>query len=194
MLNPEQNITFAFEKQSYLILEDKDLVEEYKLTGNQEIAAKLFVKYDYLVYGVCLKYLKNPEDAIDVVQDIYLQVVNKLKTHQVADFRPWLYVLTKNHCLDILRKKNKVNLQEFNPNIVYSDQIFHPDEVNDDGLMAKLLKCLDALPSEQRDCVHQFYFDKKSYKEICDDSNRNLNQVRSHIQNGRRNLKICMER
>jgi RNA polymerase sigma factor (sigma-70 family) len=175
-------------------LEDKDLVAEYKLTGDQQIAAKLFTRYDFLVYGVCLKYLKNPEDATDVVQDIYLQVVKKLKTHNVEAFRPWLYVLSKNHCLDILRKKNRTDFQEFNPNIVYSDQIFHPDEVHDDSMMVKLMNCLEGLPSDQKECVQQFYFDKKSYKEISDESNKNLNQVRSHIQNGRRNLKICMEK
>jgi RNA polymerase sigma factor (sigma-70 family) len=174
-------------------LEEKDLISQYKRSDDQKYLAELFKQYEHLIYGVCLKYLKDPDEARDTTQEIYLQVARKLKTHSVDAFRPWVYVLTKNHCFDILRRKKRFVEKEFQANIMYSGEVFHPDEVVDQEMLNKLSECIESLPKDQNRCIQLFYFDKLSYKEICQQTEFDLNKVRSQIQNGRRNLKLCME-
>jgi RNA polymerase sigma-70 factor (ECF subfamily) len=147
-----------------------------------------------LLFGVCLKYLKDPERAKDAVMQIFEELVQKLNKHEVDNFKGWLYKLTKNYCLMQLRTPKNLRTMEFKEDFMQSEE-----EVHLNGVMQKeenfkqLEKCMQTLSAEQRMTVELFYLQNKCYKEISDETGIEWNKVRSYIQNGRRNLKICME-
>ncbi len=146
-----------------------------------------------LVYGSCLKYFKNEEDAQDAVMDIYEKLTKKALTHKVEYFKSWLFVVTRNHCLEKLRRKSTRSDKESMAARMYSAEVFHPDTVNNDQQVQILRQCLKQLDGLQKRCVEMFYFKKMSYADIAQSLELRFNQVRSRIQNGRRNLKRCME-
>jgi DNA-directed RNA polymerase specialized sigma24 family protein len=86
---------------------DESLLKAYQASGDQAHLAALYMRYTDLVFGVCLKYLKERENAKDAVMSIYQELIKKLQTHNVDNFKSWLYVVAKNHCLMQLRKEKK---------------------------------------------------------------------------------------
>jgi RNA polymerase sigma factor (sigma-70 family) len=176
-------------------LPDKDLVEMFKTSGDLEVLAILFQRYMDLLYGVCLKYLKEPETAKDAVMQVFEELVQKLPKHQVDNFKSWLYTLAKNYCLMQLRTPKNLKTTEFNPDSMQSGEEMHLNGVmlKEENLQ-KMERCLQTLSAEQKVSVELFYLQNKCYKEIADITGLDWNKVRSYIQNGRRNLKICMEK
>ena len=148
-----------------------------------------------LLYGVCFKYLKDSETAKDAVMQIFEELVQKLNKHEVDNFKSWLYTLAKNYCLMQLRTPKNMKTVEFKADIMQSEE-----EVHLNGIMSKeenfykLERCMQTLSSEQKITVELFYLQNKCYKEIADTTGIEWNKVRSYIQNGRRNLKICMDK
>lgn len=172
---------------------EKERIAQYKKTGNQELIGSVYQPYMQLVYGVCLKYLKNQDDAKDAVMSIYEIVSKKIITNEVKAFRPWLYVVSKNYCFDQLRKKSNRFEKEKDAEFMYSEDVFHPNDTKETEL-SKLENCLESLENEQKKCVKAFYYNQKSYQLISEEMKISWNRVRSLIQNGRRMLKNCMEK
>jgi RNA polymerase sigma factor (sigma-70 family) len=171
------------------------LLLDFKQSGSQDVLAKLYLRYTDLVYGTCLKYLKNAETAKDAVMNIYEELHQKLLQHEVENFKSWLYVVTKNNCLMQLRKEKKMITLEFQPAIMQSEDFSHLDSVlAKEQEFKKLEQCLERLPAEQKQAIQLFYIENKCYNEIAEQTAMDWNKVRSVIQNGRRNLKICMEK
>lgn len=159
------------------------------------VLGELYQRYMELVYGVCLKYYKDPETAKDSVMQIFEELVPKLKKHEVDNFRGWLHQVAKNHCLMQLRTPKNLKTVEFKTDVVQSEQDVHLNGVLEkEENFKKLEYCLGTLSDEQRDTVKLFYLDGKCYNEIVEMTGLEWNQVRSLIQNGRRNLKNCMEK
>lgn len=174
---------------------DENLLRSYQDTGNQEDLAILYMRYSDLVLGVCLKYLKEREDAKDAVMNIYQELIHKLKTHTVDNFKSWLYVVAKNHCLMALRKNKKTVLVEFQPELMQSEDFTHLDDVlSKEREFKKLETCIASLNEEQNKIIQLFYLEGKCYNEIVTITGLEWNKIRSIIQNGRRNLKICMDK
>jgi RNA polymerase sigma factor (sigma-70 family) len=176
-------------------LPDKQLVEMFQSSGDLEVLAILFQRYMDLLYGVCLKYLKEPETAKDAVMQVFEELVQKLPKHQVDNFKSWLYTLAKNYCLMQLRTPKNLKTTEFKPDSMQSGEEMHLNGVmlKEENLQ-KMERCLQTLSAEQKVSVELFYLQNKCYKEIADITGLDWNKVRSYIQNGRRNLKICMEK
>lgn len=148
-----------------------------------------------LLYGVCLKYLKEPEAAKDAVMSIFEELAQKLQKHEVDNFKGWCYTLAKNHCLMQLRSSKRIRTRELKEDSVQSAEELHLNGIMEkEEHLEKLSKCLGALTPEQKTSVELFYLQNKSYKEIEMVTGLEWNKVRSHIQNGRRNLKICMDK
>ena len=176
-------------------LPDKELVNLFRTSGNMDVLAVLFQRYMDLLYGVCLKYLKQPETAKDAVMQIFEELVAKLPRHEVENFKSWLYTLAKNHCLMQLRTPKNLKTTEFNPDSMQLEEDVHLNgiQLKEDNLQ-KLERCLETLSTEQKKAVELFYLQNKCYKEIAEATGIDWNKIRSFIQNGRRNLKICMEK
>jgi RNA polymerase sigma-70 factor (ECF subfamily) len=176
-------------------LPDKELVNLFRTSGNMDVLAVLFQRYMDLLYGVCLKYLKQPETAKDAVMQIFEELVAKLPRHEVENFKSWLYTLAKNHCLMQLRTPKNLKTTEFNPDSMQLEEDVHLNgiQLKEENLQ-KLERCLQTLSTEQKKAVELFYLQNKCYKEIAEATGIEWNKIRSFIQNGRRNLKICMEK
>lgn len=176
-------------------LSDEDLIKAYKVDDDPTHVAALYGKYIELVKGLCLKYLKNGSDSDDAVMEIYELLVKKLKTHEVEHFKSWLYILSKNHCLGKLREnKKKSDWENDYLTTAHESSSFHPFEEDvKEQMLNKMEDCLEKLIDTQKVCVTRFYIKKESYKEISTSMSMSWNRVRSLIQNGRRNLKICIE-
>jgi RNA polymerase sigma factor (sigma-70 family) len=176
-------------------LPDRELVSLFRTSQNMDVLAVLFQRYMDLLYGVCLKYLKQPETAKDAVMQIFEELVAKLPKHEVENFKSWLYTLAKNYCLMQLRTPKNLKTTEFNPDSMQLEEEVHLNgiQVKEENLQ-KLERCLQTLSLEQKKTVELFYLQNKCYKEIAEATGIEWNKVRSFIQNGRRNLKICMEK
>lgn len=187
-------IALAFLKNILSADSDHELVRKYRSAGNIDTLGELYQRYMELVYGVCLKYMKEPEDAKDCVINIFEELVTKLKKYEVDTFKPWLYQLAKNHCLMKLRSK-KGNPVNIDIDVVHLSENIHLDGVMEKELrLTNMESCIELLPADQKQAIQLFYLGEKCYKEIAEATNTDINKVRSFIQNGRRNLKICMEK
>lgn len=180
---------------SHTTLTDNELVALYKRSEDLAVLGELYQRYMDLVYGVCLKYFKDPEAAKDAVMQVFEELVSKLKKHEVENFRGWLHQVAKNHCLMQLRTPRNLKTVEFRTELVQNEENVHLNGVLEkEENFRKLEYCLGKLTDEQRTAIKLFYLDGKCYNEIVEITGQEWNQVRSFIQNGRRNLKLCMER
>ena len=173
---------------------DADLLKQYHQEQNQQILAELYLRYADLVYGVCMKYLEDQEAAKDAVMNIYQELVEKAKSHNIDNFKSWLYVVAKNHCLMELRKNKRLHIVTFDWQGVQSEDFSHLESVMEkEQQLDRLEICIEGLNDEQKQTVKMFYLQNKCYNEISTATGFDWNKVRSLVQNGRRNLKNCME-
>ena len=175
-------------------LTDADLIALYKRSDGLEALGQLYQRYMDLVYGVCLKYFKDQEKAKDAVMQIFEELVIKLKKHEVDHFKSWLYQVAKNHCLMQLRTPKNLKTIELPASLMQTEENVHLNGVLEkEENFQRLEYCLTTLSEDQRKAVQLFYLEGKCYNEIVELMGQEWNQVRSFIQNGRRNLKTCME-
>ncbi|GAB2807039.1 MULTISPECIES: RNA polymerase sigma factor [Ferruginibacter] len=174
---------------------DKELVTAFKESGDTNYLSTLYQRYMDLVFGVCLKYFKDAERCKDAVMDIYEELNTKLKQHEVDNFKGWLHVLARNYCLMQLRSPRNMKTTEFNADFMQSAENTHlnGEVLEKESNFVKLEQCLDTLTEEQKQSVQLFYLENKCYNEIAAITGYDWNKVRSYIQNGRRNLKLCMD-
>lgn len=175
--------------------DDSALITAYKKSGDLEVLGTLYNKYMHLVFGVCFNYFKDEEQSKDAVMQIFEELVTKLKMHEVQNFKSWLHVLARNHCLMSLRKSSKNPTVAMEDNFVENGGFVHLDI--DDAKETQLTvmeKCMETLPEEQRKSVDLFYLQEKCYKEVAEITGYDMLKVKSYIQNGKRNLKICIEK
>jgi RNA polymerase sigma-70 factor, ECF subfamily len=175
------------------------LLKEYKSSGDLEVLGILYSRYMHLVYGVCLKYLQNRDDAKDAVMQIFEKLITELRQHDIKQFKSWLYVLTKNFCLMQLRSQKTTERRINNYKMDHVKSVesmleLHPIDKDDAEKDLPLKECLAKLNDEQQICIRLFYFENKCYREIAESLNMDEKKVKSHLQNGKRNLKICLEK
>lgn len=176
-------------------LSDDKLLEVYKKERQPDYFAELYKRYIPLVYGLCLKYLENKTDAQDAVMDIYEDLIEKVLIYEIRNFRTWLYSVAKNHCFKLRNKESKLIFVDFEQNIMENEADFTLlDREKSEEEEQALNFCLNELNIEQKRSVELFYFENKSYLDIVDITGYTLSKVKSHIQNGKRNLKNCILR
>lgn len=173
---------------------DEQLLADFRRSGSVRYLGQLYERYLPMVYGVCLKILKDAGKSEDATMAIYEELAKKVPEHQIDNFRGWLYVLARNHCLMEWRKAQRQPVQWVDSETLHRfDEAEAPFEFEFPLGQTSLEKCLETLSEVQRKIVQQFYYEDKSYKEIADLMQEDLGKIRSHIQNGRRNLKNCLE-
>ena len=174
---------------------DHDLVKIFRQHGDLAVLGTLYSRYMRLVYGVCFNFFKEDEQSKDAVMQIFEELVKKLRVHEVQNFRSWLHVVTRNHCLMILRKQSKQTMVSLDDSFVENTEFVHLDIDNVKEIQLTVMeKCMETLSEEQRVTVDLFYLQEKCYKDIADSTGYDLSKVKSYIQNGKRNLKICIEK
>ena len=178
--------------------DDDDLLRRFRRDGDIEILGRLYERYMVLVYGVCLKYLDDRDGAKDEVMNIFEKLVTTIPGQEIGNFRSWLYAVTKNHCLMLLRSRKS---EAAHRDVMLNDPTFfmekatemHPVEDDDTPDIARLEECVEKLRDEQRECIRLFYYYGYGYREICGKLGMEEKKVKSYIQNGKRNLKLCLE-
>ncbi|HPE55075.1 MAG TPA: sigma-70 family RNA polymerase sigma factor [Bacteroidales bacterium] len=179
---------------------DEKLIFQYQKTSDTKYIGEIFNRYTHLVYGVCLKYLKHEENSKDAVMQIFEDLHLKLREHKVENFKSWIYSVSKNHCLMELRKngkeeKGRVEIYEkIRAEIMESVDVFHHNNSSDiSEKIPKLKQGIKQLKTEQRTCIELLYLQNKSYLEVSEITGYSMKNVKSYIQNGKRNLKIFLE-
>ncbi len=178
---------------------DESLLKQYHSSGDLDVLGTLYARYMHLVYGVCLRYLKDREDARDAVMQIFEKLITDVQQHEIRQFKSWLYVLTKNFCLMQIRsqksKERRINNRKIDHiQYVESDIELHPIDRDETDHDAALKDCLEKLKPEQKKCIQLFYFKNKCYQDIAYSLKIEEKKVKSHLQNAKRNLKICIEK
>ena len=177
---------------------DEELLRLFHRNGSLDTLGELYSRYMHLVYGVSLKYLGSREDAKDIVMQIFEKLVTDLPGQEVRKFKSWLYVLTKNHCLMQIRSKKSADGRmegyKIEREFMESEQEVHPIDKEDHSVEEALKNCIEQLKIEQKQCIKLFYYEKLCYQEIADKLKMNEKKVKSLLQNGKRNLKICLEK
>jgi len=173
---------------------DSKLLENFYRDHDNKWLGILLPRYTLLLLGVCMKYLKNEEDAKDAVQQIFFKVINELHKYQVEYFKSWLYMIAKNHCLMHLRN-SKNFVVELNEKFIPAQNAAadKSELIEKDKLLNKMQNAIKQLNAEQQQCVILFYLEKKSYSEIAEITGFPMMKVKSSLQNGKRNLKMMME-
>jgi len=177
---------------------DEELLRLFHRNGSLDTLGELYSRYMHLVYGVSLKYLGSREEAKDIVMQIFEKLVTDLPGQEVRNFKSWLYVLTKNHCLMHIRSKKSADGRmegyKIEQEFMESEQEMHPIDREDHSVEEALKHCIEQLKNEQKRCIELFYYEKRCYQEIAELLGMNEKKVKSYLQNGKRNLKICLDR
>ncbi|WP_235891116.1 RNA polymerase sigma factor [Sphingobacterium lumbrici] len=175
--------------------DDSSLLENYRTTGDLKYLGELYQRHTEMVYYVCLRYFKESEQSKDAVMQIFEELITKVNKQEIREFAKWLYVVSKNHCLMTLRS-TKDNYELPVDNFMEFSTFLHQEEnyVDQEERLSQLERCIDKLPEKQRISVDLFFINEKSYKEVVEITGYSMNDVKSYIQNGKRNLKNCMER
>ena len=180
----------------YQDIPDSELLERFYADHDNEWLGIILQRYTLLLLGVCMKYLKNEEEAKDSVQQIFLKVIQELQKYKVEYFKSWLYMVAKNHCLMKLRERQGRTTTEINDRLSATPQEESDRQalIQDDQTIGYMEEALMELSPEQRQCVTLFYLQKKSYQEVSEHTGYSMLQVKSYIQNGKRNLKNLLEK
>lgn len=185
--------TNIYLKDKYAHITDNELLIYYYTEKDNKWIGILLQRYTLLLLGTCMNYLKNEEAAKDAVQQIFLKAITELSKYRVEYFKSWIYMVAKNHCLMQLRDKNIFIEPHENQQLQFEE----PDKTaisEKENTLQAIEVAIDELNTEQKTCVTLFYLKKKSYQEIADATGFTLMQVKSHIQNGKRNLKLAVEK
>ena len=173
-------------------LTDQEILRHFYADHNNQWLGPLLERYTLLLYGVSMKYLKNPEEARDAVQQIFLKAITELHKYEVSYFSSWLYMIAKNHCLMQLRNQRRAIPVDQMAEPAIASEV--PDPLKDERILKDLEEAIQHLKTEQKTCVRMFYFQKKSYLSIAAETGFSLLQVKSFIQNGKRNLRLLLEK
>ena len=171
--------------------DDARLLQLYTTTGDPEHVGDLYDRYVPLVYGVCLKYLRDEEASKDAVVQIFEKLLVTLRNTEVQHFRSWLHTVVKNHCLMHLRQQDRHRHTDL---LVLEDVV---DEATEEVVVDRwplIEQGLKTLSDEQQRCVRLFFLEQKSYQEVAALTGYEIKKVKSHLQNGKRNLKIFVEK
>jgi RNA polymerase sigma-70 factor (ECF subfamily) len=184
---------------SYQALDDQKLIQQFRTTGDSVYVGELFKRYSHLIFGVCMKYLKDEDESKDAAMQIFEKLLKELPRHEIQQFKPWLHSVTKFHCLMLLRTGKK-EVRGMDPALMEIEGSMHPDGIPTEETIEKeqklvlLEKYVTELDEHQQQCIRLFYLEEKSYQEVSEITGYSMNQVKSFIQNGKRNLKIMITR
>jgi RNA polymerase sigma-70 factor (ECF subfamily) len=170
---------------------DEELIRLYKLKQDNRFLGQLLDRHLHKLYGLCLKYMKNQQDAEDAAMEIYASLPDKLQQYEIENFSAWLFFVSKNHCLKRLKQNAKIRteLLEENSEDLFVENPLEETLYSEEKRLEKLSNAIDQLKEGQKECIILFYLEQKSYQDIAQMNGYTEKQVKSHIQNGKRNLK-----
>lgn len=173
---------------------DELLLKRFRETADLAVLGELFQAHASMVYYVCYRYLQDSELSKDAVMQIFEELIIKVNKQEINKFGSWLYVLSRNYCLMQLRSGKKMQYVSFDDVVEFPSDLHQGDDDGKEKVLTALELCIEKLPEKQQKSINLFFLKEKCYKEIVDFTGYSLNDVKSYIQNGKRNLKICMDK
>jgi RNA polymerase sigma-70 factor (ECF subfamily) len=179
-------------------MSDDELIKHYKLHNDKECVGELYKRYTGLTFAICLKYHKDQEKAREAVLEIFEELIDKLLIHEIQNFKSWLHSVARNHCLLSFRSKKYEaqfidNYSKSQNEFMEQEQVLYPDYIIKEENYTMLEKSINKLKPEQRNCIELFYFQKKSYVDVAQITGYTMKEVKTYLQNAKRNLKIIIE-
>jgi RNA polymerase sigma factor (sigma-70 family) len=171
---------------------DAELIQQFRETKDNAFVGILFERYSHLVFGLCLKYLKNEDEAKDAVLSIFEKLLVDLLRHNINSFKSWLYMVAKNFCLMEIRDKKEIDRHETTDLHAEINVEAAAEAEKNEKKIEHLNAAIKELNEEQRACVELFFLHDKCYNEIAEITGYDMKKVKSHLQNGKRNLKIIL--
>lgn len=179
-------------------LNDSELIDRFRYSHNNQYVGELYLRYAHLVLGLCIKYYKDTDLAQDATMNIFELLLHELKRHKIDHFKSWLYTVSKNYCLQELRKTQTQLKKDDAYAVFYAETMELDDSLHlntkKELLLTEMEQALNQIKYNQRLCLKMFYLDGKSYADISKELDFSLKDVKSNIQNGKRNLKIILEK
>lgn len=177
---------------------DEDLLREFRAGSDLEILGDLYSRYMHLVYGVSMKYLKDRDEAMDAAMQIFEKLITEIPKHKIENFRSWLHAVTKNYCLMQIRSKKSHDEKMgewIKEELVFmeNNMELHPIDDDESAMEKQLQECIEKLKEDQQKCIKMFYYEDRCYTEIAYSLGLDEKKVKSHLQNGKRNLKLCLD-
>jgi len=178
---------------------DIELVMRFKKTGDAQIIGELFNRYQHIVLGVCIKYLKNIDKSNDATMHLFQELFEYLKKYEIKDFKSWMLTIARNYCLRLLKQEqHNIELNEVtekNNAVGFMENEEHLTHLKEkEKLLDRLSDAVERLKPGQKECIQLFYLKSMSYQEVCDETGYEIKKVKSFIQNGKRNLQLLSER
>ncbi|SHI41496.1 RNA polymerase sigma-70 factor, ECF subfamily [Hymenobacter daecheongensis DSM 21074] len=185
-------------------LSDAELLARYRQHGAVADLGVLYERHMPVVFAICRKYLRPDEDAQDAVMQLFEKLIDTLRRHEVAHFPAWLHATARNHCLMMLRSRQRAGPESGPVLVQFPDAAgvesvgaaHLTDDAEEQELTEARLQALEhalaGLPAAQRRCLELFYLEKKCYRDIAHETGFDLSLVKSHLQNGKRNLRHAL--
>jgi len=176
-------VVFKRQDKKKVLKTDEELLKEFTISGDLEVLGELYSGYMHLVYGVCLKYFREREESMDAVMQIFEKLIIEIPKHKIENFSSWLHVVSKNYCLMQIRsqKSQKERMDEWiNDSSVFMENstFLHPIDEDEPDMEKALAECIERLKDEQKDCIQQFYYQNRCYKEIAENTGLEEKNVR----------------
>jgi RNA polymerase sigma factor (sigma-70 family) len=188
-----------FKRNNFSLMTDNELIGHYKLHQDKECVGELYKRYTGFTYSICYKYFNDSEKSREAVLEIFEELISKLLVHEIQNFKSWLHTVARNYCLLTFRAKKYEsqfidNYKKYQNDFMEQDKVLYPDYQLKEENIAELEKCINQLKPEQRNCIELFYLQDKSYVETAKITGYTMNEVKTYLQNGKRNLKILMSK
>ena len=195
-----QKVVLSFSKpgvrmqKNHAEMSDLALLQTFRRTQDSRWLGYLFQRYTVLVFGVCMKYLKHEEDARDCTQQVFEKAFQEIPKYEISYFKSWVYQVAKNQCLMKLRAKGNISsaITENITNATVQEPAAE-QAIQKEKLLKSMEEALQTLSTEQRNCIERFYLLQESYQQISEATGYSLSQIKSYIQNGKRNLKLRLQ-
>jgi len=181
-------------EQDFKHKSDEELIALYQQSADNMWLGILLERHTLLLFGIAMKYLKDKTQAQDAVQQVFVKTITHFPTEPILNFKGWLYILMRNHSFGLLRKVSYFAPEEALENVVAPDSKSHEELMSDELMHQNIHHALDSLNKEQQMCIRLFYIEQRSYKEIMEHTTFSFEQVKSYVQNGKRNLKIALQK
>jgi RNA polymerase sigma factor (sigma-70 family) len=173
---------------------DEELIAHYQQSGDNQWLGLLLERHTLLLLGIAMKYLKDKAQAQDAVQQVFIKTITHFPKEPIQNFKGWLYILIRNHCFGILRSSNYHTSDEALVYLAAPETKTHEELMSDELMRQSMHQAIESLHPDQQICIRLFYIEERSYKEIMEHTNFSFEQVKSYVQNGKRNLKIALQK
>lgn len=162
---------------------EQELIHEC-LTGERKAFNELYRAYSYRLYGICLRFASDKDEAADMLQEAFMKIIEKLSTFQgQGSFEGWIKRITVNNSINFLKKKKMIfetftGIEEIHEESVSVDETEHPS-------VEKMLEMIQTLPTGYRTVFNLYVFENYTHKQIAEALSISENTSKTQLMRAR---------